>query len=109
MRFGTAPPLPVIPEKLHWRAVVMIGTCYAGPIDRGEHVLGPLGMDETGWSVAEADLDRLAALYVRGPDGALMANTALGEEGTRPPLLLPLPPLLKRDLCGCRWNIDIAA
>ena len=24
-----------------------------------EHVLGPLGMDETGWSVAEPDLDRL--------------------------------------------------
>src|SRR6185369_13047181 len=39
-----------------------------------EHVLGPLGMDETGWSVGEADLDRLATLYMRGPDGALAAN-----------------------------------
>jgi FAD/FMN-containing dehydrogenase len=42
VRFGTAPPLPVIPQELHWRAVVMIGTCYAGQIDDGEHVLGPL-------------------------------------------------------------------
>src|SRR3546814_2379602 len=30
-RFGAAPPLPVIPEDLHWRPVVMVGACYAGP------------------------------------------------------------------------------
>lgn len=52
-----------------------------------EQVLGPLGMDETGWSVAEADLGRLAALYTRGPDGSLVANTALGDDATRPPVL----------------------
>jgi CubicO group peptidase (beta-lactamase class C family) len=52
-----------------------------------EHVLGPLGMDETGWWVDEPDLDRLATLYMRGPDGGLAANTALGEEVTRPPVL----------------------
>jgi FAD/FMN-containing dehydrogenase len=42
VRFGTAPPLPVIPEALRWRPVVMIGTCYAGPIEDGERVLRPL-------------------------------------------------------------------
>jgi FAD/FMN-containing dehydrogenase len=42
VRFGTAPPLPVIPEHLHWRSVVMIGTCHAGPIGEGEKVLRPL-------------------------------------------------------------------
>jgi FAD/FMN-containing dehydrogenase len=42
VRFGTAPPLPVIPEELHWRPVVMIGTCYAGPIEDGERALRPL-------------------------------------------------------------------
>ena len=42
VRFGTAPPLPVIPEALHWRPVVMIGACYAGPIVEGERVLRPL-------------------------------------------------------------------
>ncbi|HSE02288.1 MAG TPA: FAD-binding oxidoreductase [Burkholderiales bacterium] len=42
VRFGTAPPLPVIPEKLHWRPVVMVGTCYAGPIEDGERRLRPL-------------------------------------------------------------------
>jgi FAD/FMN-containing dehydrogenase len=42
VRFGTAPPLPVIPEDLHWRPVVMVAACYAGPIDDGEAVLRPL-------------------------------------------------------------------
>ena len=42
VRFGAAPPLPVIPEDLHWRPVVMIGTCYAGPIEDGARVLRPL-------------------------------------------------------------------
>jgi FAD/FMN-containing dehydrogenase len=42
VRFGTAPPLPGIPEDLHWRPVVMIGTCHAGPIEDGERVLHPL-------------------------------------------------------------------
>ena len=42
VRFGTAPPLPVIPKDLHWRPVLMIGTCYAGSIEDGEQVLRPL-------------------------------------------------------------------
>src|SRR4029434_9945487 len=42
VRFGAAPPLSAIPEHLHWRAVVMVGTCYAGPIEDGERVLRPL-------------------------------------------------------------------
>jgi hypothetical protein len=42
VRFGAAPPLPVIPEDLHWRPVVMVGTCYAGPTEDGEQVLRPL-------------------------------------------------------------------
>ena len=42
VRFGAAPPLPVIPEDLHWRPVVMIGTCYAGPMEDGARVLRPL-------------------------------------------------------------------
>jgi FAD/FMN-containing dehydrogenase len=42
VRFGTAPPLPVIPTDLHWRPVVMVGICYAGPIEDGERLLRPL-------------------------------------------------------------------
>ena len=42
VRFGTAPPLPVIPEKLHWRPVVMVGACYSGPIAEGERALRAL-------------------------------------------------------------------
>ena len=42
VRFGAAPPLPDVPDNLHWRPVVMVGTCYAGPIENGEQVLRPL-------------------------------------------------------------------
>jgi CubicO group peptidase (beta-lactamase class C family) len=58
------------------------------PLDAffAEHILGPLGMDDTVWSVAEADLDRLATLYMAGPDG-LVPNRTLGVEATRPPTL----------------------
>ena len=44
------------------------------------------GRDRRGRS-REDDLDRLATLYMRGSDGGLVANAALGEEATRPPLL----------------------
>jgi hypothetical protein len=42
VRFGAAPPLPVIPSNLHWRPVMMVGTCYAGSIENGERILQPL-------------------------------------------------------------------
>jgi FAD/FMN-containing dehydrogenase len=42
VRFGTAPPLPVIPEDLHWRPVVIVACCYAGSIEEAEGVLRPL-------------------------------------------------------------------
>jgi FAD/FMN-containing dehydrogenase len=42
VRFGTAPPLPVIPEALHWRPVILVGACYAGPGGEAEAVLRPL-------------------------------------------------------------------
>jgi CubicO group peptidase (beta-lactamase class C family) len=52
-----------------------------------EHILGPLGMDDTAWSVGEADVDRLATLYAAGPRG-LVNHRALGDHATRPPTLL---------------------
>jgi hypothetical protein len=42
VRFGAAPPFAVIPEELHWRPVLMVGTCYAGPVEDGEQVIRPL-------------------------------------------------------------------
>jgi hypothetical protein len=42
VRVGTAPPLPDIPADLHGRPVVMVGACYAGPIDEGQQALRPL-------------------------------------------------------------------
>jgi FAD/FMN-containing dehydrogenase len=47
VKFTTAPPLPVIPEDLHWRPVVMVGTCYAGPIEDGERALSALRASPT--------------------------------------------------------------
>jgi FAD/FMN-containing dehydrogenase len=42
VRFGTAPPLPAIPEALHWRPMMIIATCFAGPLEKGIEVLRPL-------------------------------------------------------------------
>jgi hypothetical protein len=37
-----APAWPIIPQELHGRLIVQIGTCYAGPHADGERVLEPL-------------------------------------------------------------------
>jgi FAD/FMN-containing dehydrogenase len=42
VRFGTAPPLPVIPADLHWRPVVLLGICFNGPFEDGERRLRSL-------------------------------------------------------------------
>jgi FAD/FMN-containing dehydrogenase len=42
VRFGTVPPLPVIPEELHWRPVIQVAVCYAGPVEDAEVLLRPL-------------------------------------------------------------------
>ena len=36
------PPSPAMPEELHGRHVVIVGTCYAGPVDEGARVVKPL-------------------------------------------------------------------
>jgi FAD binding domain/Berberine and berberine like len=35
-------PVPTVPEELHGKHVVVVGTCYAGPVEEGERVLKPL-------------------------------------------------------------------
>jgi hypothetical protein len=42
VRFGTAPPLPDIPEELHWRPVIQVGACHIGPVEDAEEALRPL-------------------------------------------------------------------
>lgn len=37
-----APASPTLPTELHGRRIVMVGCCYAGPVDEGEEVLRPL-------------------------------------------------------------------
>ena len=41
VRFGAAPPLPVIPRSA-LSPGAMVGACYAGPIEDGEQTLRPL-------------------------------------------------------------------
>jgi Berberine and berberine like len=36
------PAVPAMPEEFHGRHVVVVGTCYAGPVEQGERVLQPL-------------------------------------------------------------------
>jgi hypothetical protein len=35
-------PVPTVPEELHGKHVVIVGTCYAGPVEEGETFLKPL-------------------------------------------------------------------
>ena len=42
VRLGTIPPLPVIPEELHWRPAVAVACCYAGTVEDGERALRAL-------------------------------------------------------------------
>ena len=37
-----APPLPSVPAELHGQHVVIVGCCYAGPIEEGEEAVRPL-------------------------------------------------------------------
>jgi FAD/FMN-containing dehydrogenase len=37
-----APPAPSLPAGIHGQPVVIIGVCYAGPVDEGERVIAPL-------------------------------------------------------------------
>jgi CubicO group peptidase (beta-lactamase class C family) len=53
-----------------------------------EHVLGPLGMDDTAFFAGAEDVDRLAALYVPRPGGGVLRYDALGADATREPVLL---------------------
>jgi hypothetical protein len=39
VRLGTVPPLPVIPEHLHWRPAVSVACCYAGSVEDGERAV----------------------------------------------------------------------
>jgi FAD/FMN-containing dehydrogenase len=39
VRLGTVPPLPVIPEELHWRPAIAVACCYAGPVEDGERAV----------------------------------------------------------------------
>jgi Beta-lactamase class C and other penicillin binding proteins len=53
-----------------------------------EHILQPLDMTDTAFSVEPDDLDRLAALYVPNPAGGLRRSGAMGDAASRRPTFL---------------------
>ncbi len=55
------------------------------PLDRffAERIFGPLGMTDTAFSVSDADLERLATLYI-ARDGTLARSVAMGDAAIRP-------------------------
>jgi FAD/FMN-containing dehydrogenase len=42
VRLGTVPPLPVIPEELHWRPAIAVACCHAGAVEEGERAVEAL-------------------------------------------------------------------
>jgi hypothetical protein len=42
VRLGTVPPLPVIPEDLHFRPAIAVICCYAGAVEDGERAVRDL-------------------------------------------------------------------
>src|SRR5215470_11500922 len=50
-----------------------------------QRILGPLGMTDTGFYAAPADLPRLAALYRLGPGRKAVRADGLGEAARKPP------------------------
>ena len=96
-----APPGPALPLLFHpgteWNYSVatdvlgrVVEVVSGQSLDAflAEHVLGPLDMTDTGFSVAADDLDRLAALYLPNPRGGLTRSAAMGDAVTRPPTFL---------------------
>ena len=53
-----------------------------------DEILGPLDMTDTAFSVGDADLDRLAGLYVRNPAGGLKRYDVMGAAATKSPTYL---------------------
>ncbi|GAA1181646.1 FAD-binding oxidoreductase [Pseudonocardia alaniniphila] len=42
VRLGTVPPLPVVPEDLHWRPAIAVACCHAGAVEDGERAVRAL-------------------------------------------------------------------
>ena len=42
VRLGTVPPLPDVPEELHWRPAIAVACCYAGAVEDGERAVQAL-------------------------------------------------------------------
>lgn len=42
VRLGTVPPLPAIPEDLHWQPAIAVICCYAGAVEDGERAVQAL-------------------------------------------------------------------
>ena len=65
--------------------VVEVASGQSLDVFLAEHVFGPLGMDDTAFFVGPDDLDRLAELYMRNPEGGVLRHKAMAGAATRKP------------------------
>jgi len=91
VRLGTVPPLPVIPEDLHWRPAIAVICCYAGAVEDGERVCDgdrPLPVrDEHADAVEQRRrslADRRAAVVVAEDRPVVAPGLRLGERSPLP-------------------------
>ncbi len=49
-----APPAPFLPPEVHGQPVVVIGACYAGPVEEGERAVAPLRRFGAPWWIWSA-------------------------------------------------------
>jgi FAD/FMN-containing dehydrogenase len=66
VRLGTVPPLPVIPEDLHWRPAIAVVCCYAGAVEDAERALQ--GLREFGSPLIDLISPKPYADHQRGID-----------------------------------------
>jgi hypothetical protein len=80
IRLGTIPPLPAIPDELHWLPAIAVGCCYAGAVDEGEHAVRAL----RGFGTPLVDLIGPTPYVARGTTtGRRRASTACPTVSSR--------------------------
>jgi FAD binding domain/Berberine and berberine like len=66
VRLGTVPPLPSIPERLHWRPAIAVICCYAGAVEDGERAM--LALRRFGTPLVDLLAPSRYAAFQRGMD-----------------------------------------
>jgi FAD/FMN-containing dehydrogenase len=69
VRLGTVPPLPDIPQDLHWRPAIAVACCYAGDVEDGERAVR--GLRRFGTPLVDLLAPSSYAAFQGGLDGTV--------------------------------------